>query len=119
MKVAIEVVLGVFLVILMSVTSVSYLTASADIRNAQNFHSSVITELEASAFSENVIEECIKNAEENGYIHKKADGSVQSGLVIGPITKHARKVTLTYDYSIPILNKIMEHEIIGYAKSFN
>lgn len=118
MKVAIEALLGCFIIVIMAVFSVSFLTASADIRNAQNFHASVITELEASDFSATVMDACIENANDNGYVKKNVDGTISPGLEIGAETNGSRKVTLTYSYSMPFLNEFLDHTIVGYAKDF-
>lgn len=99
----------------MALLGTCYITASLDIRNAQNIHASAITEIEASNCSDAVIEACSAKAVENGY--RNEDGS--SGLNVHKVmtAKGAvAEVKLNYSYTIPLLNTTLKHEIIGYAR---
>lgn len=113
MKGAIETFIGIIIITLMVVLSTSYITASLNTRHAQNYHSAMISEIEASNFSDVVIQECIEKAKANGFV--KEDGS--SGLeVVKMAEMDIAEVTLTYRYMIPVLNSLLEHEIVGYAR---
>lgn len=113
MKGAVETFLSIIMITFMAVLSTSYITASLNTRKAQNYHAAVITEIEASDFSDEVIGGCINNAKKNGYVLE--DGS--SGLSIQKTgTLQTAEVILKYRYSIPLLNMNMEHEIKGYAR---
>ena len=113
MKGAIETFVGIVIIALMVVISTGYITASLDIRHAQNFHSSMVSEIEESDFSQEVINECILNAQLNHFV--KEDGS--SGLDVKTAEgMDIAEVTLTYTYTIPFLNSVLEHEIVGYAR---
>lgn len=113
MKSAIETFLSVIMITFMAVLSTCYITSSLNTRRAQNYHASVITEVEASDFSDEVIAGCITNAKENGYVQE--DGS--SSLFINKTGElQTAEVTLKYQYLLPILNVKMEHEIKGYAR---
>lgn len=116
MKLSIEIFVNIIIITLTALLGTCYITASLNIQNAQNFHASVITELEASDFSESVAGSCVTNALSNGY--QKADGS--SGLEIKAVSmsdnKKIAEVKLAYDYSIPFLNLFLKHEIVGYAR---
>ena len=99
----------------MALLGTCYITASLDIRNAQNVHSSAITEIEASNCSDAVIDACAAKVAENGY--RDADGG--SGLNVCKVmtAKGAvAEVRLNYFYTIPLLNTTLKHEIIGYAR---
>lgn len=110
MKGAIETMVGIVLLAFITVMGTSYIVVALNNQSAQNYHSAVIVELEESNMSDAVIADCIAKAEENGYnslvIDKKTGVSGNSYA----------KVTLNYDYSIPILNMFLQHEIVGYAR---
>lgn len=114
MKGAIETFVGIIIIALMVVLSTSYITASLNTRHAQNYHSAVISEIEASNFSQTVIDNCITKAKENGFV--KEDGT--SGLEVTKVSGDVdlAEVSLTYRYTIPVLNSLLEHEITGYAR---
>ena len=111
MKSASETMVGVIVLAFMAILGTSYITASLNTQRAQNYHSAVVSEIEASNYANDVIQDCKEKAIENGYnaltIDKKTTLSGNSYA----------KVTLDYSYSIPILNMIgLEHEIVGYAR---
>ena len=109
MKGAVETMMGMIMIAFMAVLSAAYIMASLNTQSAQNYHSAVVAEVEAGDFSEPVVQSCREKALENGYKY----------LSIEPMTsidngKYA-KVTLTYDYTVPVLNLFLEHQIVGYA----
>lgn len=113
MKSAVETFVSVIMITFMAVLSTCYITASLNTRRAQNYHAAVVTEVEASDFSDEVIGGCIQNAKDNGYVME--DGT--SGLTIQKEGElQTAEITLKYRYTIPILNMMMEHEIKGYAR---
>ncbi|SFG15649.1 hypothetical protein SAMN04487761_10632 [Lachnospiraceae bacterium C7] len=59
--------LGIFMIMLLAVTSVGILTTFLTITNAQDEHARIINEIENSNFYSEVVKECSKNARENGY----------------------------------------------------
>ena len=110
MKGAVETMMGMIMIAFMAVLSTAYIIASLNTQKAQNYHSTVVSEVEAGDFSEVVIQSCKKKALENGY----------KDLTIEPLMnveneKYA-KVTLTYNYTLPVLNLFLEHQIAGYAR---
>lgn len=110
MKGTIETMIGVIILVFMAVLGTSYITASLNTQNAQRYHSSIVAEIEASDFADSVIMSCKENAAENGYTDLEIKKmSSQSN------TAYA-KITLKYDYTIPILNLFLEHKIVGYAR---
>lgn len=110
MKGAIETMMGMVMIALMAVLSAAYITASLNTQKAQNYYAAVVAEVEAGDFSDDVIQSCKEKAIENGY----------AGLLIEPIVsaeqKKYAKVTLVYDYTMPVLNLFLEHRIMGYAR---
>lgn len=119
MKVSIEAVISILIVALMALFSTCFITAAGNTRNAQDFHASVIAEVEASDFDPDVIATCESEALDYGFV-KIQNGNKVSGLEItdyeGANQGSMKKVTLTYDYTIPILNLFLQHEIVGYAR---
>ena len=67
MKGAIETMVGVVLIAFMAVLSTAYISASLNTQKAQAYHSTVVTEIEASDYNAEVLEKCKKKALENGY----------------------------------------------------
>lgn len=110
MKGAVETMIGMIMIAFMAVLSTAYITASLNTQKAQNYHSAVMAEVEAGDFSDVVIQNCEEKAVENGYTSLRIEPLVSSGS-----GKYA-KITLNYDYTIPILDLFLEHEIVGYAR---
>lgn len=110
MKGAVETMIGIVLIAFMAVLSTGYIIASLNTQKAQNYHSTVTAEIEASDFAPEVIADCIEHAKQNGY----------SNLEIEPITgaegRSYARIVLTYDYTIPLLNMLLTHQITGYAR---
>ena len=110
MKGAVETMIGIIMIAFMAVLSTAYIMASLNTERAQNYHSAVIAEVQAGDFSELVMESCREKALENGYTELKIEP-----LVSGDSGKYA-KVTLAYEYTLPVLNLFLQHEIVGYAR---
>lgn len=110
MKGAVETMIGMIMIAFMAVLSTAYIMASLNTQRAQNYHSAVMAEVEAGDFSEMVIQNCRDKALENGYTNLEI-----APLISADNGKYA-KVTLTYNYTIPILDLFLEHEIVGYAR---
>ena len=110
MKGAIETAFGIIVMAFMVIVGTSYITASLNTQRAQNYHSAVVAEIEASDFSDDVISELKTKAKNNGY----------TSLTINKQTstsgKEYAEVVLDYKYNIPILAMFMDHEIVGYAR---
>ncbi|CUX20714.1 hypothetical protein [Clostridium sp. C105KSO13] len=110
MKGAVETMMGMIMIAFMAVLSTAYIIASLNTQKAQNYHSTVVAEVEAGDFSETVIQSCKKKARENGY----KDLAIE--LLTSIENEKYAKVTLTYDYTLPVLNLFLEHQIAGYAR---
>lgn len=109
MKGAIETMVGVVLIAFMAVLSTAYISASLNTQKAQAYHSTVVTEIEASDYNAEVLEKCKKKALENGY------ENLDIQVVTSAAGSKYAKVTLAYRYTIPLLNMLLEHQITGYA----
>lgn len=113
MKASIEVYVSVIVVVLMLMLSTCYITASLDTQYAQSYHSKVVSDIEASDFSEAVITSCKEEAAEKGF------ESLEVKSVLAQGNKKVAEVRLTYRYSIPLLNNFLGDEsrkIVGYAR---
>ena len=115
MKGAIETMVGVVLIAFMAVRSISVSSCeikstSLNTQKAQAYHSTVVTEIEASDYNAEVLEKCKKKALENGY------ENLDIQVVTSAAGSKYAKVTLAYRYTIPLLNMLLEHQITGYAK---
>ena len=110
MKGAVETMMGMIMIAFMAVLSAAYIMTSLNTQSAQNYHSAVVAEVEAGDFTDPVIRSCRQKALENGY----------TDLLVEPMTSvdsgKFAKVTLTYDYTLPVLNLFLEHQIVGYAR---
>lgn len=96
---------------LMALISTSFITASINTSNARDYHSSIINEIEASNFNQDIIDSIYQNAVDKGY-------RVQP-IRITEIENHKKvaEVILEYTYDIGILNVTGEqHTIRGYAR---
>jgi len=107
MKGAIETFTAIVMIALMVVLSICCISASLNTRYAQNYHAAVVSEIEASNFSQEVIDACEQKALDNGFTKLEV-------VTMGDLD--LAEVTLNYRYSIPILNALLEHEIVGYAR---
>lgn len=110
MKNAIETMIGIIMITVMTVVGTSLITASLNTVNAQNYHASVIQEIEASNYAPAVIESCKEKAKDNKF--KKLEIDVKKTTE----GKSYAKVVLEYSYSIPIMNMFMDNQIVGYAR---
>lgn len=110
MKGAIETMVATVIVAFMAVVSTAYIIVNLNVTKAQNYHSQVIANVEASDFSPTVIRNMEADAAANGYDNLDIE-------VIDNVEGNAyAKVTLDYTYRIPVLNMDMEYDMVGYAR---
>lgn len=111
MKSAIETMIGIIVLTLMTVMGASFITASISTQKAQNYHTTVVQELENSNFSQQVINETVAKAKDNGYMNIKVEvfRNEQTDASYA-------KVSLPYSYSIPVLGQEKNNVIVGYAR---
>ena len=110
MKSAIETMIGIIVLTLMTVLGASFITASLSDQRAKSYHASVIQELQNSNLSSEVIENVKIKAAENGY--ENLDIVVYENA---ETDSSYATVTLTYKYSIPVLGQTKTHVINGDA----
>ena len=67
MEQVIKTYLGIFLMMLLSTVGIGIVAAEAQICQSRNFKSDVVVELENSNYNREVINACIKQADELGY----------------------------------------------------
>lgn len=111
MKGTIEFFLAIIVFALMALTGTGYITASINTANARDYHASIINELEASNFNQEVIESLYMDATSKGYILEP--------ILPYEIEGHQKtaEVILNYNYDIGVLNITGEQHIIrGYAR---
>lgn len=103
--------IGIILLVLLALTGTSIITGSIRVTNARDFHASIISQIEASNFNENVISSLYQEADDNGYELEPIKVQVLSER------KKMCEIILKYNYEIGILNiKKEQHEIRGYAR---
>ena len=98
MKGAIETMVGVVLIAFMAVLSTAYISASLNTQKAQAYHSTVVTEIEASDYNAEVLEKCKKKALENGY----------ENLDIQVVTSAGKQICKS-DIGIPVHDSTFEY----------
>ena len=110
MKGSLETMFGILVIAFMAVLGASYIAVALNTQRAQNFHSAVISEVENSDFSTEVINDLKEKSKENGY------QNLTVAVNKGKTGKEYAKVTLTYKYSVPLLSVNKTNEIVGYAR---
>lgn len=103
--------LGVFFLLLVTITGIQTVMGAADVSEAQNYHADAVTQIECSNFNPQVISACVSQASEAGY-----------ELSITPITYDASgnqrtaEVVLKYKYGIKLLELSEPKCIRGFAR---
>lgn len=103
--------LGIFFLLVTGMVGIGVVTAGIQAANARNYHADVISEIECSNFNDTVVASCKQQAQEAGY-----ELEVKT-MVYNP-QEHARvaEVILHYEYAIPVLNLVTDHQVRGFAK---
>lgn len=103
--------LVIFFLMLMGLIGIGVVTAGIEVNAARNYHADVISEIECSNFNLNVVNACKIQAKNKGYQLVVTD-------MVYDIEKNQRmaEVVLSFQYAIPILNLISEHEVRGFAR---
>lgn len=87
---------------------IAYIMQNVMYSSAREFHGAVVTQLENSYFDETVMEDCRRKAERAGY-----DLNIQ---VYGSGNEKDAKVTLGFNYVIPLAGIEKKYEIEGYSR---
>lgn len=107
LKSAIEFFLGMILLSVASVVTITLIASNIEMQNARKAHTAYVMEIENSNLAPSVIEECKKDAQDKYTLYvgnpKGADGS------------KVVKVALTYRTDIPLFGIEEEHVIEGFA----
>ena len=85
------------------------IAANIQIGNAREFHTNSIDRIQASFYSQSVINDLQNKASENGYTLSVTELSVYEDL-------KDYKVTLTYDVKVPLLGIVKSGTLEGYAR---
>lgn len=102
--------LGIFLILLFVITMIGVITADQDISNARDFKNQVVTQIEVSNFSSQVINACKSSATDYGY-------ELDTNTILDTNNRAvAVEITLRYNYSIPFLNVFSNHTLHDYAR---
>ena len=87
------------------------MAAGIEVTAARNYHADVISQVECSNFNAGVISACKNQAGERGYQLEVAE------LVYdGEGNQRMAEIILSFEYSIPVLNLVSEHEVRGFAR---
>lgn len=103
--------LGIFFLLVTGMVGIGVVTAGIQSANARNYHADVISEIECSNFNDAVVSSCRQQAKEDGY-----------ELVVKTMVYNAQEhtkmaeVILHYEYAIPVLNLVTDHQVRGFAK---
>lgn len=126
MEQVIKTYLGIFLMMLLSTVGIGIVAAEAQICQARNFKSDVVVELENSNYNREVINACIKQADELGY-QLQVNLYEDSGAVtvcengnVPPVEKEVTmaEVILHYAYRMGPFHSKTEHSIRGFGSRF-
>jgi hypothetical protein len=103
--------LGIFFLMVTGMVGIGVVTAGIQSANARNYHADVISEIECSNFNESVLAACQQQAQAQGY-------SLQIKTMDYDTMGHVKRaeVILDYEYAIPVLNLVTDHQVRGFAK---
>lgn len=103
--------LGIFFLLVTGMVGIGVVTAGIQSANARNYHADVISEIECSNFNAAVIASCRQEAQAAGYELevKTMDYNPQEHAKMAEIILH-------YEYAIPVLNLVTDHQVRGFAK---
>lgn len=117
--------LGIFLVLLLMMTSIGTLSAFMMVISAQDVHANMIDELENSACAQSVLVECFDTAEKAGYdlsVHLFYDDGtshrISSGEEIPADSGNSSyaRVELEFPLTIGFFQLKQNHIVSGYAR---
>ena len=103
-------VLSMILITLGAMILGAIIISNSDAEKAKKFHNDIVQEIESGNMSDTVINSCISTAADKGYelsVEKIPDSTGKTVMC---------EVVLNYDYSIPFLNVISNHECRGISR---
>ncbi len=115
--------MGMFFLLALLLLGVGILSAQTDVSDALDYKADIIAELENSNYNAEVLNACIRQANENGY-SLEITTYAQENRVVSYTAPNAvdttevvmAEVKLTYPYRIGFLNALTEHQVRGYAR---
>jgi hypothetical protein len=87
---------------------ITYVSQNIQYSSAQRFFNLVVRDIEESYFSQDVMEQCRKNAAKNGYVLTIEEFSSKE--------HRDAKLQLEFSYTFPIIQKTENYKIEGYAR---
>ena len=108
MKIAIEIFVSLFILIMMVAICVGIVSSDLDVMEARDFYYSCVNELQNSNFSDTVIDRCLAEATNRGYslnvqVYQDATGD------------RSADISLKYIYNISVIGIEQEKLIGGYV----
>ncbi|MGN0342763.1 MAG: hypothetical protein ACI4DO_08210 [Roseburia sp.] len=123
MEQIIKTYLGIFMILLMTVTGIGIVAAEVEVTRAREFKSDVIIELENSDYNVNVLNACMQQAQEIGYdlditLYGKDGTAVnyEPGGTIPSQGVNFAEVVLNYSYRTGPFGNFLQHSIRGYGR---
>lgn len=129
MKTIMQTYLGVFFLFLLMGCSMMSLTAAMNARMADLYKTKYVRELEDSDFADYTMRKVFEDAEDRDYklvmqLYQETDGKVfvserirNTSEIPAPQGKtYMVRLELTFPYSFPMLNTVIDHTLLGYAK---
>lgn len=103
--------LGIFFLLVTGMVGIGVVTAGIQSANARNYHADVINEIECSNFNDAVVAACCQQAKDAWY-------ELEVKTMAYDPQEHMKtaEIVLHYEYAIPILNLVTDHQIRGFAK---
>lgn len=103
--------LGIFFLLITGMVGIGVVTAGIQSANARSYHADIISEIECSNFNDAVVAACVQQAKASGYELKvkTLDYDAQGHVKIA-------EIILDYEYAIPVLNLVTDHQVRGFAK---
>jgi len=117
--------MGIFLLMLLTCSSIGILGAFLQVITAQDVHAMMIDELENSDYSLRVLEDCFQRASQDGYeleliLYDKEGGSrlciTEADIPSDTSAVSMALVHLKFPLEIPLWGMVNTQEISGYAR---
>lgn len=129
MHTVIDFFVGLFFLLAEAFAGLGMITSSIDVRNAIDYQTAVVDELEQSNFSPSVVDACGRQGYSYGYtvnfVLYHDDGTTTSVTYTDDTVSagdtsnvYMAQVTTDYDYQIKIFNSLVQHELRNHAKGF-
>lgn len=87
---------------------ITYVSQNIQYSSAQKFFGNVIRELENQHFSAEAVNECRERAKRNGYSFRIDE--------FGEGEHRDARVVLTFSFTFPIIQKVQQYTLEGYAR---